>query len=324
MGKCKPLSDKRGMTKLTNRKIEIIIRKKNEGRKPNKDIAYAMNVGKRRVQQIWSTYKKSGEPPKLCRWRRPKRMLTDAEKEAIEMAYNKVFVGARMLKYYIRRHYGISIPHNKIHEYLLEHGYAKENEMKKKKRKRCRYEREHSLSLVHADWLVHERWKAIGFTDDASRKLLALGEFRYATWKNSIKTLKAAEGHAELFNYPILELNTDRGSQFYASTAKEYKTEGGFQKYLKEKGIKHIPSRRNNPQTNGKLERWVQEYKKHRDKFASPEEFIEWYNNRLHGALDLENAETPNEAFLRKLQPEALLGLFFKNFGGDLYAAKSI
>ena len=36
-------------------------------------------------------------------------------------------------------------------------------------------------------------------------------------------------------------------------------------------------------------------------------------------ALDLENAETPNEAFIRKLRPEVLLGLFFKNFGGGLY-----
>ena len=46
---------------------------------------------------------------------------------------------------------------------------------------------------------------------------------------------------------------------------------------------------------------------------------MDWYNNRLHGALDLENAETPNEAFIRKIRQEVLLGLFFKNFGGGLY-----
>ena len=46
---------------------------------------------------------------------------------------------------------------------------------------------------------------------------------------------------------------------------------------------------------------------------------MDWYSNRPHGAIDLENAETPNEAFTRKLRPEVLLGLFIKNFGGDLY-----
>ena len=317
-------SDKGGMTKLTNRKIQQIVRRKKGGER-NKDIAVEMNVSRRRVQQIWSAYRRGGEAPRLCRERRPKRMLTDAEKAAIEKSYSEVFIGARMLRYHIRRHCGMNIPHNKIHEYLLQRGYAGRSEGRKKSRKRCRYEREHSLSLVHADWLEHNYRKVIGFTDDASRKLLALGEFSCATWQNSIKTLKIAETHAELFNHPILELNTDRGSQFYISTREgQQKVEGRFQAYLKERGIRHIPSRRRNPQTNGKMERWVQEYKRHRDRFGSPEEFTEWYNNRLHGALDLDNAETPNEAFLRKLRPEALLGTFFRNFEGGLYGRKGV
>ncbi len=41
-----------------------------------------------------------------------------------------------------------------------------------------------------------------------------------------------------------------------------------------------------------------------RDKFNSDQEFMNWYNNRLHGAIKLEWAETPNEAFIRKLRPE--------------------
>jgi transposase InsO family protein len=78
------------------------------------------------------------------------------------------------------------------------------------------------------------------------------------------------------------------------------------------KGIKYIPSRRNNPQTNGKLERWGREYKKHRDKFESAEAFVAWYNSRIHGALNLEIGETPQEAFIRKLRSESLFGLFWK------------
>lgn len=62
--------------------------------------------------------------------------------------------------------------------------------------------------------------------------------------------------------------------------------------------IKHIPTRRNNS-SSSKLVTWG-EYKKYRSRFSAPEEYITWYNNRIHGALDLEVGETPQEAFMRK------------------------
>jgi putative transposase len=58
-----------------------------------------------------------------------------------------------------------------------------------------------------------------------------------------------------------------------------------------------------------------QEYEKHRDRFATAEDFASWYNNRLHGSLWLEMGERPNEAFQRKLKPECLLWLFFRLTG---------
>ena len=85
-----------------------------------------------------------------------------------------------------------------------------------------------------------------------------------------------------------------------------------FELYLKRRGKQHIPSRIKNPQTNGKLERFWQEYDKHRWKFKSLNEFLDWYNNRLHGALMLEWAETPNQAFIRKRRPESILGEFWR------------
>lgn len=85
-----------------------------------------------------------------------------------------------------------------------------------------------------------------------------------------------------------------------------------FEQYLEDHGIRHVPSRRNNPQTNGKIERWFQEYIKHRHRFETVQEFVRWYNNRIHGSLRLDWGETPDEAFIRKLKPESILGLFFK------------
>ena len=309
------------MTKLTDEKIGKMIEEKQKGVKTNKEIADTYGMGIRRIQQLNKIYKETGEIPHLCRSRRPKRELTDNEKEIIDKAYNDVFLGATLLRHYIRVHYDASIPQDKIHEYLLSKRHANEDPKKKKKRKRCRYERKHSLSLVHADWFGWDGKKVIIYEDDASRRMLGVGEFSNATGPNTMKVLKETESEVASWNGYILATNTDRGSQFYANKKCKdgEKGKSEFQIHLESRGIKHIPSRRNNPQTNGKLERLIQEYKKHRHRFKDANEFMDWYNNRLHGALDLESAETPNEAFIRKLRPEVLLGLFFKNFGGGLY-----
>src|SRR5665647_3407089 len=80
------------------------------------------------------------------------------------------------------------IPHSTIHEVLLELGYASHEESKQKRRKPwIRYERAHSLSLVHTDWHHCENSKYLcAVLDDASRKILAAGEFDNETTENSI------------------------------------------------------------------------------------------------------------------------------------------
>ncbi len=40
--------------------------------------------------------------------------------------------------------------------------------------------------------------------------------------------------------------------------------------------------------------------------------FTEWYNNPVHGALDPEYFETPNDAFIRKIRCENTLGMFIE------------
>ena len=57
------------------------------------------------------------------------------------------------------------------------------------------------------------------------------------------------------YNVAICEVNTDRGSQFFGNHPDRMPE---FQLFLLGEGIKHIPSRKNNPQTNGKLERFWQ------------------------------------------------------------------
>jgi hypothetical protein len=49
-------------------------------------------------------------------------------------------------------------------------------------------------------------------------------------------------------------------------------------------------------------------------RFESLDKMIEWYNNRPHGSLNSRRAETPNQAFIRKMHPEVWLGFAFKMF----------
>jgi len=115
----------------------------------------------------------------------------------------------------------------------------------------------------------------------------------------------------------ILQVITDHGTQFTANKRdKNGEAEHKFEEYVKSKGIELIHSRINHPQTNGKIEKWFDLYDKKRHLFKSLKEFIDCYNNiKPHRSLDFERAETPSEAFRRKLRTEIILGQAAKLFG---------
>ena len=147
-----------------------------------------------------------------------------------------------------------------------------------------------------------------------SRKILSGGEFESPNAENAINILTVAEQKMAEYDCPILQVNTDRGSAFVSN--KEDGT-SKFQTYCKSKGIQVIPSRVKNPQTNGKVERRWQEYDKHRHRFSSLQSWIDWYNNRLTTALDIEYYETPNTAFIKKLPN--LFALFWKRLENESF-----
>ena len=303
------------MTKLTNKKIKWITNEVVKREVDTDIVARVMKVSQRRVQQIVKYYIEHGEYLQLNMTRRPSTELNDEQKRMINLVWDENRLGARLLHVHLKEECHVKIPKNKIHQYLTATKRSVPNPRKQKKRKRCRYEREHSFSLLHTDWTQYEDLQVIAYLDDASRNILSLGEFSEATSENALIALEEAENVAkEEYNTPILAINTDRGSQFYAS-ARKGKKQGitTFQQTLHEKGIKHILSRKGNPQTNGKIERWFREYKRYRNRFESAQAFKEWYNRRLHGALRLDWAENPGQAIIRKLPSASLLGLFFKN-----------
>lgn len=302
------------MTKLTNAKLKWIIRQ-NRKRISNQSIADAMNVSVRRVQQIIKEYNLTNIMPTLTKSRRPKTFIDENQKKAIDLAFEDTKLSARLLYYELIRR-GTKVPKNKLYNYMKEKGWVIPNPKLQKKRKRCRYERHHSGSLVHGDshrtTIKHPY--CILWLDDASRKVLSGIESKIKiNNKIAIKSFKKAMKVAEEDNVLIFQVNTDRGTEFFSNKKDKKKgSRSEFERFLIKEGKQHIPSRVKNPQTNGKLERLWYEYDKNRWKFKSLKEWIKWYNNRLHGALNLEWAETPNEAFIRKRRPESILGEFWR------------
>ena len=300
------------VTKLTDKKIRYICSHVDDvGDWTTERLARHYDVSSRRIQQLVKEYRQTGKYPCLNPDRRPKgESLTTVEKEIIDHSWDETRFGARLLYHEIKRR-GYKIPHHKINKYLLRRKRTLPNPNKQKKRKRCRYERDHSFSLIHGDWhrtsVNHPH--AIIWLDDSSRYAFIGAEFPEATADHSIETFQKVIEQSSTFHAFIMDVNTDRGAQFYSNHPN---STSQFQEFLNENNIRHIPSKRNNPQTNGKLERLWYEYDKHRWRFETIEEFIQWYNHRLHGSLWLEIGENPSEALIRKLDPSVLLGYFME------------
>jgi putative transposase len=303
--------------KLTKTKIHWIIRQNRKG-VATKDIARHMLVSTRRVQQILKEYRETGKEPSVGEnLGRPAKPYDEYEAQIVKKAHERYRFGARMLEQVIRKQYKIRISHNRIHMYLKAQGLAQENQKKQKRRKWVRYEREHSLSAGHIDW--HEvdgtGIKVCVVLDDASRMVLAGGEFSAINTENSKLVIdQLVEKYWWLC--PMRELILDHGSEFGAHRIHDDGSwKSDFKSHLEKYGIRPILARVKHPQTNGKLERFFGEYKKHRAVFSSFDEFICWYNNRPHGSLNIQCLETPEMAFRRKMPPEAYFAIGHRLFG---------
>lgn len=305
--------------KLTNTRIKWGIKKIVSGKLDTKEVAEIYEVTPRRFQELVKEYKETGVYPVMKKERRPKTELSQEDKSLIDRALEgSLLEGAVTLRLYIAKNYNKKLPYNKIHKHLLEKGISQEDEKKKRQRKYCRYQRDHSFSLVHLDWhdsrFVEGKYVSV-VEDDASRLILCGGEFDNEEAINNINLMKKAIKIAsEKYSAVIREANSDKGTQFYNSKLNNDGTRSlsEFEKFLDKQGIKHILSRIKHPQTNGKQERWFRTYEENRHKFKSFDEFMRWYNDKIHLGLNRKEGVTPNEAVINKLQPESILGLFFR------------
>ena len=154
--------------------------------------------------------------------------------------------------------------------------------------------------MWHCDWTFYENKWYIVYIDDRSRRIMAAGVFCNATTENALFVLYQAILMNEVC--PVIVLS-DKGSQFYANKHDKTGKKGvsGFEKELEKLGIDFWTSRRNHPQTNGKMEKWFdtmkKRFKKHPDE--SLQDFVKWYNEkRIHHALSY---NTPEKVYWEKV-----------------------
>ena len=254
-----------------------------------------MKISRMALWKIEQNYKEYGED--ALKDHKPGRLfepLSHKFYELIIKEWKKQKCGARKL-YVVFQKKGFNVSLRKIRQVMEKEGLSKPCPKRQKPRKYKFYEWPLPNWMWHTDYyeLKDGRW-LIPFIDDFSRKIMGFGVFKNATTSNALLVLYHAI--AEHLVIPV-EMNSDKGSQFYANKRnKKNEADHEFELALEELGILFIPSRTRHPQTNGKTERFFGIFQAEYDeRFKSTAEFIEWYNcERLSEAKDY---MTPNEAY---------------------------
>ena len=296
------------MVKLDDSRIRWIIRMKEQGVK-NREIASVQKVSIRRVQQIYAEYRRSRQTPLLGKPGRPRKEITESERHIVRQAYSIFRSNALYLEVFISKLYNIKISHRRIHAIMVSEGMSVEDFRKHTRKKWIRYERDYSNSLWHADWheIKDSRWKGkqlIAYEDDSSRFIVGYGVFDNASSEKSAGILDES---VRKYGRPASIL-TDNGSPFTTNPDALKNTPTPFEHYLMKHKIRHTLSRVHHPQTNGKIEKFFDIFERKVKFFNSIDEFMEWYNTvRPHGALNLEQMETPVEAYYARMPPKGVL-----------------
>jgi len=287
------------MEKLTEKKRKWIIQQFRLGRSAT-SIARIQKISRRYVYKLAIKYKKEGSAAyKGKKSGRPKIGINPAfRKKVVEIRKSDDY-GSEKIHYVITQE-GCTVSQHIIQRILDEEGLTDPCPKRKGQRKYVRYQWPMSNYMWHCDWSEYKgKWYCV-FIDDRSRKIMAAGEFDNATTKNALFVLYQAILTNEVC--PVVVLS-DKGPQFYANkydkTGKKGMSE--FEKELEKLGIDFWTSRRNHPQTNGKMEKWFDTMKKRFKKHPEEtlQDFVKWYNEkRIHHALGY---DTPEKVYWEKL-----------------------
>lgn len=251
-------------------------------------VALSQKVSRIAVFKILQKYKQYGwDGLKDHKTGRPETVLNQ-NVEVIILDLRKRFgYGACHIEQLLKKH-GFSISHRQIEKLLVRNSLQLPNVKKQKPRRWVRYELPNPNDLWHTDWSYDPySGKNIGaYEDDRTRLITSYGIFTTTTTENSLALLKTG---IALWGKPKTVM-TDHGTSYYNNTPdhKGILQLNAYQVALQAMGIKHYLARIQRPQTNGKIERWFETYKREygTGSFSNLKDYITHYNNeRLHMSL---------------------------------------
>ncbi len=287
------------MAKLTEKKRRWIITQFRCGRSAT-SIARIQKISRQYVYKLSLQFKQEGILSyKLKKTGRPKQPINKKFTNKVIELRKTTDYGSEKLHFVLRRA-GFSVSQRQIQRVLDENKLTDPCEKRRGQRKYVRYWWPISNYMWHIDWSQKGKDWYCSIIDDCSRKIMASGKFSNANEDNAIFLLYQAILSNEVC--PVIILS-DKGSQFYSNkyTKKGEKGISRFEEELKELGINFWTSRRNHPQTNGKMEKWFDTLKKRMKKHPDEklQDFVKWYNNeRIHHALAY---KTPEEVYRERL-----------------------
>ena len=252
------------------------------------------------VYKLMAEYKKEGtlayKPKKVGR---PSQRINRNFEVKVVSLRKETDYGSQKLHFVLKRE-GFGVSQRQIQKVLDENKLTEPCEKRRGQRKYVRYQWPISNYMWHCDWSQYKDKWFLSYIDDRSRKIMASGEFSNATEENAIFLLYQAILTNEVCPYVML---SDKGTQFYNSkrNKKGVLTTSIFEQELTALGIEFWTSRRNHPQTNGKMEKWFDTMKKRKQKHPDEtlQEFVKWYNKeRIHHALEY---KTPEETYRENL-----------------------
>ena len=287
------------MEKLTEKKRKWIIQQFRGGRSAT-SIARIQKISRRYVYKLVQKHKKEGvqayEARKSGRHKLPLNLKF--VKKVVEIRQKDDY-GSEKIHFVIRGE-GFIVSQRQIQRILDEQGLTEPSEKRRGQRSYVRYQWPISNYMWHCDWSELGDKQYCAFIDDRSRRIMAAGVFSNATKKKTLFVFYQAMLTNQVS--PVIVLS-DKGSQFFANIKNKQgeRALSEFEQELNKIGIELWTSRRNHPQTNGKMEKWFNTMKKRKRKHPEEtlQEFVKWYNeHKIHHTLDY---KTPDEVYGEKL-----------------------
>ena len=251
-----------------------------------RDLAKIFNVTPRRIQQILK------DEPDGSDEKNNEEMDHETETQIMSL-WSSYKIGSRTMYYYLRSQ-GMKVSYYQIYNFMRNNNMIRSREKQNRELMELR-----PFESIYMDYYQPEISKpyAVVVTDWATRKIISMVEGHRITRDLLASCLSPLKNIARQTNLEESKLSLRSGilSIVYSTT--------DLPKFMQSIGIGKVIIDKSGNRIHLSLSKLWQIYEKYRDDFASPDEFVNWYNNRpmIRGG---HNVVSPNSLMNDEVEPE--------------------